>query len=68
LAEPKPASANLSASRIFFRPEAASPSASSQLASRNTADQLPGSTLKSADFFTPGLRIKGFVSRCGWLA
>ena len=64
-AEPKPARANRSSPRILASPAAASSSASSQLASRNTSDQFPGSSLKSADFFTPGLRTSGFVSRCG---
>jgi hypothetical protein len=49
-AEPKPASAYRSVSRMRRRPSAALSSASSQVASRNTSDQLPGSTAKSALF------------------
>src|SRR4051812_16226866 len=67
-AEPKPASAYRSSSRIFLKPEAANSRASSQVASRNTADQFDASTLKSVVFLTLFFLIKGFVSRCGCAA
>ena len=67
LAEPKPASARLPCvSRMRASVPPASSSASSHVASRNTEYGSAGSIVKSADFGMPGLRISGFVSRCGW--
>ncbi len=61
-AEPKPASARLPCvSRVAISPVAATSSASSHVASRNTSDHFSGSTTKSLCFGTPGLRMSGLV-------